>query len=481
MKKLIIFLLLTMFLAVSCSSSKKAENDADLMPDEDGINDEDAVEPDEDATDVDVIDEDSGEEAATHDDENNEEPDDTDEYETEDTDPCEPNPCENLANSDGICSRKENGGFECGCAKGYFWGHSGCKKIILPHICSGQTKCYDMEKEIECPAKGEEFYGQDAQYAALGYCLPQSFTIKVSDKGEKTVVDNNTGLEWQQEVMPVAMISLDEAKNYCANLDIGNHNDWRLPSMDELSTLLYYDNSPTINLEYFPDTPSDNFWTSSRDMNDMYISYYIINFKDADKGAVISTNFMESVSRQASIRCVRGEIYESVSKTRFLVEFGEESFKGNSDTNLIWKGLMGNFDNSFSWGARLKYCEDLDFIGLSDWRLPNVRELETITADEVHFYSGSSSTTYAWSPEEHFGVTSYKDDRYLNYVCITENPCAEDKIWNGEKCVENPCLPNPCKESESSTDTCIFNLNGKRSCYCNYGYEWDGTECQLQE
>ncbi|MBP5406658.1 DUF1566 domain-containing protein [bacterium] len=447
MKKLLLLLIALIFLAVSCSSSKKAENDDNaVLPDEDAENDGD-VTPDEDA------DSDDGDEI-------------------EDIDPCEPNPCENLANSDGICSRKENGGFECGCAKGYFWGHSGCKKIILPHICSGQTKCYDLEKEIECPAKGDEFYGQDAQYAALGYCLPQSFRIKNYDD-EKTVIDNNTGLEWQQKVMPVAMISLDEAQNYCANLDTGNHNDWRLPSMDELSTLLYYDNSPTINLEYFPDTPSDNFWTSSRDMNDMYISYYIINFKDADKGAVISTNFMESVSRQASIRCVRGEIYESVSKTRFSVEFGEESFQGNSDTNLIWKGLMGNFDNSFSWATRLKYCEDLDFIGISEWRLANVRELETITADEVHFYSGSSSTTYTWSPEEHFGVTPYKDERYLNYVCITENPCAEDKIWNGEKCVENPCLPNPCEESESSTDTCIFNLNGKRSCYCNYGYSWD--------
>jgi len=29
---------------------------------------------------------------------------------------------------------------------------------------TGQTKCYDNEKEIACPQSGEPFYGQDAQY-----------------------------------------------------------------------------------------------------------------------------------------------------------------------------------------------------------------------------------------------------------------------------------------------------------------------------
>ena len=55
MKELIIFLLLTMFLAVSCHNSKKAENnDTDILPDEDltdvdenGENEDDeAVKPD---------------------------------------------------------------------------------------------------------------------------------------------------------------------------------------------------------------------------------------------------------------------------------------------------------------------------------------------------------------------------------------------------------------------------------------------------
>ena len=454
MKKLIISILILTFFIISCHSSKKTENnDADLLADEDVTdadeNDEEVVEPD-------------------------------DEDKIEDTDPCDHNPCENIANSDGTCTGKEDGTFECGCVEGYFWGHSVCKKIILSNICSGQTKCYDLEKEIECPAAGEDFYGQDAQYAKLGYCLSPSFTVRESDEGEKTVIDNNTGLEWQQKAGPVDKISWEEAYYYCENSNYGGYHDWRVPTVTELSTILHYDNSPTIDLQYFPDTPLDNFWTSSG-YSQSYrftVDYQIIiNFEKADKSAVRQYDFIEPPYPVAtSVRCVRGKTFGTEIKENFMVDLGEDTFEGNPTTNLIWKNIEGNFDTSLSWAARLKYCEELDFIGISDWRLPNVRELETISADETHFYTGSSSTTFAWSPEEHFGVVSYKDDRYLNYACITENPCAEDKIWNGEKCVENPCLPNPCKESESSTNMCVFNFSGKRSCYCQYGYEWNGEK-----
>ena len=58
MKKFIIFLILAMVFAVSCSGSKKTENDTDLLPDEDEISGEDADEPDEDAVEPDDEDED---------------------------------------------------------------------------------------------------------------------------------------------------------------------------------------------------------------------------------------------------------------------------------------------------------------------------------------------------------------------------------------------------------------------------------------
>ncbi len=64
---------------------------------------------------------------------------------------------------------------------------------------SGQTKCYNDTAEIPCPAPGEDFYGQDANYTinpfsytkldASGNALPDSATSWVM------VRDNVTGLD----------------------------------------------------------------------------------------------------------------------------------------------------------------------------------------------------------------------------------------------------------------------------------------------
>lgn len=190
MKKLLLLFTALIFLAVSCSGSKKSEND------------DNAVMPDEDASDVEGIDED---------------PDsDEDENGTEDIDPCEPNPCEGIKNSTGECT-KANNSFICSCEEGHYWHGSrkGClnDRPAYANVCSGQTKCYDNEKEIPCPQAGKEFYGQDAQYAKLGYCVPQSFSIDGTVPGEPVVVDNNTGNMWLQKIPPVASLNFEEVKD----------------------------------------------------------------------------------------------------------------------------------------------------------------------------------------------------------------------------------------------------------------------------
>ena len=152
--------------------------------------------------------------------------------------------------------------------------------------------------------------------------------------------------------------------------------------------------------------------------------------------------------------------------------------------NLIWKikYLHYHYEKK-SWSEYLKYCEELDFAGLSNWRLPNIRELQAITLNGSYLNYGSSSTTVAWNPQEHFGRVQSKEETYHQYICITENPCVDGMVWNGEKCVENPCLPNPCKLTSASLDICIANPDGKYSCQCMPEYQWDSEimECVPKE
>ena len=55
-----------------------------------------------------------------------------------------------------------------------------------------------------------------------------------------------------------------EAPAYCEDLEWGGFNDWRLPSVVELSSIV--DNgvtSPSIDDDAFPETVSSYFWSSS--------------------------------------------------------------------------------------------------------------------------------------------------------------------------------------------------------------------------
>ena len=87
---------------------------------------------------------------------------------------------------------------------------------------------------------------------------PSSFT----DNLDRTVTDNVTGLMWQQ-VHAVGGYDWESALDYCEDLNLAGHTDWRLPDIKELRSIV--DNTrygPAIDPEYFS-TDSYIYWSSS--------------------------------------------------------------------------------------------------------------------------------------------------------------------------------------------------------------------------
>ncbi len=108
---------------------------------------------------------------------------------------------------------------------------------------TGQNKSYDSNGNEIDPAKGEAFYGQDAQYEGI----EASFT----DNGDGTITDNVTGLMWQQVPDSINM-SWEEAKEYCENLELGGYDDWRLPTVKELFAIGSFETGwPFLDTDYF--------------------------------------------------------------------------------------------------------------------------------------------------------------------------------------------------------------------------------------
>ena len=281
------------------------------------------------------------------------------------------------------------------CASGYHWWgiETGCTdKLTIGNICTGQTSCYNAsESPITCPSSSSaDFFGQDAQYTSK--CTAQSFTVqKISSK--EVVLDNNTGLMWQQTIF--MYISWDDAVSYCNDLSYAGYSDWRLPSPQELLTIV--DNSqrtPAINTTYFPDTPwSSDFWSSSTDQSDTDYAWYV-DFDDGYVGLVSKTD-------TSHVRCVRGATLPTGSFESSTVN--SDVIVTDTETGLIWQKT---YVTDKSWQQALKYCEESDYAGFTDWRLPNKNELASL----VNYEKYNPASDFPDMPSEAFWSSSSLSD-----------------------------------------------------------------------
>jgi hypothetical protein len=81
-----------------------------------------------------------------------------------------------------------------------------------------------------------------------------------------TVIDQETKLMWMQSPLEGRFLfeaAQQAAKNLNAKNGFAGHTNWRVPSEDELFSLVVRENCPSICQEAFPDTPEASFWTST--------------------------------------------------------------------------------------------------------------------------------------------------------------------------------------------------------------------------
>jgi hypothetical protein len=95
-------------------------------------------------------------------------------------------------------------------------------------------------------------------YAVSG----EPFLNDFVDNGDGTVTDRSTGLMWQKDALIAK--TWEEALSYCENLSLGGYNDWRLPNINELQSIIDYSRyRPTINTSYFPNTMASRYCSST--------------------------------------------------------------------------------------------------------------------------------------------------------------------------------------------------------------------------
>lgn len=103
------------------------------------------------------------------------------------------------------------------------------------------------------------------------------------DNGDGTITDNATRLMWEAHTGNNGTICLfREAEKYADNLELAGHDDWTLPSLSQLETLLYDEYQPKIH-PIFSCEPA-KYWTRSKGRyKQRLLTRMTLDFRDGEK------------------------------------------------------------------------------------------------------------------------------------------------------------------------------------------------------
>jgi len=140
-------------------------------------------------------------------------------------------------------------------------------------------------------------------FAVRGKEVPSEF----DDYDSNIIKDNATGLMWQKastKGVDEKGMTFEAAIAYCENLELGGYKDWRLPNRNELTTLFSFDlKEPSIDKNYFSDTLSSSYWSSTTLIN---------NNDSSDRNSAWLAKYFEGImlfgekDDLAWVRAVRG-------------------------------------------------------------------------------------------------------------------------------------------------------------------------------
>jgi len=231
-----------------------------------------------------------------------------------------------------------------------------------------QISCFDESgNEIDCRNTG-----QDGNFNTCREAEGERFTI-----GEDVAVDTWTGLSWPRNAnLPEFPLTWNEASEFIREMNdsgVFGIYDWRLPARDELFSFISHqcinpalpDNHPFVNVF------NGYYWTCTQCARLPNQAWYV--------------------------HLGGGRVYRGMKHGSYLVwpvagreskpRSGEERFLVDQDcfydrmTEITWAFRIGELSGPLTWQEATQAINEVNgrkMGGHSDWRLPNIRELESL-------------------------------------------------------------------------------------------------------
>jgi len=281
-------------------------------------------------------------------------------------------------------------------------------ELSYPLVDTGVVTFYSNDEIIQAPSEEDDFYGQDATYHGN---VPSYI-----DNSDDTITDNVTGLMWQQDMG--SKMTYEDAASEAETSTLGGYDDWRLPSIKELYSLIQFTgdgggetagDNRYIDTDYFIQPLGDtSIGEREIDAQTWSKTIYVGETMNGDK-TVFGVNFIDGrikgypyykkgADNTAYFRLVRGS-----------EEYGKNNYIDNEDgtitdlaTGLMWQ--QGDSEEGLDWQNSLKYAENLELANYNDWRLPNAKELQSIVD-----YTRSPSTTDSAAIDPLFSASTIED------------------------------------------------------------------------
>jgi hypothetical protein len=220
-------------------------------------------------------------------------------------------------------------------------------------------------------------------------------------------------------------VGQDSAFVLASQCTLGGYNDWRVPTIKELYSLINFNGKSApdaphciayIDTNYFGWTTGDTtIGERVIDAQDWSASTYKGLTMMADT-TVFGVNFVDgrikgypkyqppanTIPQKMYVRFVRGNTAYGINN---FTDNGDSSVTDNA-TGLMW----AKFDNGsgINWQSALAYAHEknlVNYLGHNDWRLPNAKELHSIVD-----YSRSLDATASAAINPVFSCTAISDE-----------------------------------------------------------------------